>query len=67
MTSVLAITVQGESEMQTEKRCARCKHGRHKEHQADFRDRAGQVTLCRCLVCVPASKVPTVAEVEMAQ
>lgn len=39
--------------MQEEKRCPRCKHGRHKEHTVDFMNRNGIVTLCRCPVCVP--------------
>jgi hypothetical protein len=57
-----------ESVMQQEKRCPSCKHGRHKQHQADFMSRVGQVTLCRCAACVPPTVYkPSVAEVEMAQ
>ena len=39
--------------MQEEKRCPRCKHGRHKEHSAEFQDREGVTRPCECPVCVP--------------
>jgi hypothetical protein len=54
--------------MQEERRCPRCKHGRHKEHVAEFLNKANAVTVCRCGVCVMQTvKRPSVAELEMAQ
>jgi hypothetical protein len=58
----------GEQVMQEERRCPRCKHGRHKEHVAEFLNKANAVTVCRCGVCVMQTvKRPSVAELEMAQ
>jgi len=45
-----------ETVMQEERRCPRCKHGRHKEHVAEFLNKANQVTVCRCEACVPVKK-----------
>lgn len=50
----VAIILREESiKMQEEKRCPRCKHGRHKEHSAEFQDRKGVTKVCECPVCVP--------------